>query len=397
MVVKIFKPAGGMAEPLAYNEQKVKEGEASVLSVQNISSQELDIINQTFEMWERKNIRTTDISFHMAVNPGPLDRMNDDDAVQFAKDLLNGLGYGNQPAVIFKHEDIERTHYHVVSIRVDSQGHKVKCFNDAHRCQQLMKQLQAKFDFEIGNGGLKYYDSEYRSYPVFDPKVGDLLSQLDDIFHFALKYDFDTPADFAAIMRDFGIDYSFKTLGDKISIRCQGLDSAGKPCTRAITGKALAEYSLLPFNKIAQSRRDGKVLSPASLERVRNYIDSCRDRAHSSLHFQRMLAKGGIGVNFIRNRAGAITDVRFVDHKCRAAFKSDILGQPYNAISFNARIDNGTWDEEYDKVQESQSSSQSENQRPSIPIGEFLIAEGNSRGHERDPRYKQKKEKGIHI
>jgi hypothetical protein len=36
-----------------------------------------------------------------------------------AQQYMQEMGYGNQPYVVFKHTDIERTHIHIVTVLLD--------------------------------------------------------------------------------------------------------------------------------------------------------------------------------------------------------------------------------------------------------------------------------------
>ena len=42
-----------------------------------------------------------------------------------AEEYMNGMGYGEQPYMVFKHTDIDRTHIHIVSVCVDENGRKI--------------------------------------------------------------------------------------------------------------------------------------------------------------------------------------------------------------------------------------------------------------------------------
>ncbi len=36
------------------------------------------------------------------------------------------MGYGNQPYIVFKHKNIDWKHLHLVSLRIDENGRKIK-------------------------------------------------------------------------------------------------------------------------------------------------------------------------------------------------------------------------------------------------------------------------------
>ena len=106
MVVKIQNSTKAMAGVLDYNERKVREGNACIIDMQGIQAPDEQSIRNAFAVYERRNIRTENVSFHMSINPGPEDLMTERDIVEFASKMMIGLGYENQPYVIYRHNDI---------------------------------------------------------------------------------------------------------------------------------------------------------------------------------------------------------------------------------------------------------------------------------------------------
>ena len=69
--------------------------------------------------------RTTNTVFHVSLNPSPEDRLTDERLRDIAREYMERMGYGEQPYIVFKHKDISREHLHLVSLRVDENGHKL--------------------------------------------------------------------------------------------------------------------------------------------------------------------------------------------------------------------------------------------------------------------------------
>ena len=155
MVVKIQKSAGSCNAPIGYNEKKVAMGEAEVLSWSGIDSPTPAGIYGIFETYESNpaiSAKTGNLAFHMTVNPSVTDGMTDDRASEFIMDLMDGLGYGEQPWIAYKHMDIDRIHYHIVSVRVDEKGKVISDSFQRRNLQSLMERLAPKYGFQIGKG-----------------------------------------------------------------------------------------------------------------------------------------------------------------------------------------------------------------------------------------------------
>lgn len=395
MVLKIFNSSSSMQRALDYNFDKVKEEQAEIVASFNIRGTTIPAIKDAFNTWEKKNIRTKKVGFHMSVNPGKADSITEREVISLTKDVMESLGYGKQPIVIVRHDDTARTHYHVVSIRVDENGKKINDLKERKTVFRIMLQLKSKYGYQIGKGDVQE-DRYYHAYPVFNPYLGDLTNQLDDIFNFLKKYTFSDFAQCQMILRDFGIGLSYEWKNGKKTLFARGLDRQGHPCTRALSGRNLIRYRNWLNARLADAENNPRPVPDIALARAANLTDYCRDRATSSLHFRNMLAKQGMSASFEKDDDRRIVGVTFIDHRLHVAFSSDKLSQLYNPISFNARINSGTWDEGdpfdfYDSKEED--ASESEN--PHFAIGEWLIAEGRSKSLEKDPVYR--KRKSLHF
>lgn len=151
MVVKVMSSGSSMTSAIGYNEDKVKEGCAAVIAEVNPDPDHATVLD-TFARLETRNIRSQDVSFHMSVNPGPDERLSDQQLKEMIGELMVGLGYGEQPYIIYRHNDIDRTHYHVVSIRINHDGRKIPDRLERRKCNSLLKEMAPRFGIQIGRG-----------------------------------------------------------------------------------------------------------------------------------------------------------------------------------------------------------------------------------------------------
>jgi len=94
------------------------------------------------------------------------DVLNDEQLSEIAQEYLEKMGYGNQPYMVYKHEDIDRHHIHIVSLRVDDIGKKIndkfekkliiKKEISKSRLPTLPKPLQYLIAFKV-LGSIKHY------------------------------------------------------------------------------------------------------------------------------------------------------------------------------------------------------------------------------------------------
>lgn len=137
---------------LFYNEKKVNQKKAVFYDSGNTptinpfagSKQDRWIIIREIE---ERNTRVKKKGLHISVNPTVSDlvKLGDSGVRTEIKNLMEHLGYGNQPYFVYKHADLERVHFHVVSSRIDKHtGKKIKDSNERKMVQKFIKSLVEK-------------------------------------------------------------------------------------------------------------------------------------------------------------------------------------------------------------------------------------------------------------
>jgi len=326
MVVKINAPTPHCSTTLQYNERKVEEGKAAVVYSQGLDNPDKPL--ETFERYERGSRRCEKMSFHMSVNPSMTDGMTEDQVVAFTKELMEGLGYEDQPFIIYRHNDINREHYHIVSVRVDKDGRKISDKYEHRHCQELMKELAQKYGFSVGKGEKQEKEekknSEKVNYQRFDPEKGDYMKQIEELVEQAMKYHFTTGEQFKMLMRQFGVDVDYQMVKRQAMMTFAGINPKnGHRCTAPIPAKDLKVPSV---DEIRQHIEDAKKEKRnKEKQRTANLVRIALKYGKSELHTRRILRKKNIGMVFSRTKEGKIFGVTFIDHQTRCVFKSSEL------------------------------------------------------------------------
>ena len=126
MIAKINRGAN-MTGALSYNQLKVDKENGVILATHRMretanGNYTVAQLYSSLEPYLIANKRTEKPVLHISLNPDPRDKVDDKSFKQLAKDYMELMGYGEQPYVVFKHTDIERTHIHIVSTCVDRDG-----------------------------------------------------------------------------------------------------------------------------------------------------------------------------------------------------------------------------------------------------------------------------------
>lgn len=170
MIGKIQPPNPNLLKAVEYNQKKMdgKEGirdhesekeleeieNGHVLATRNVpeDSTLLDEFDRLKFLNDQKTSRGSirNLAFHMSVNPSDTDReLSEEEAVSFIDELMEGLGYKDQPYRIYKHTDIERMHYHVVSCRAGQDGKKINDSYERLVLRAKLKELAPKYGYTV--------------------------------------------------------------------------------------------------------------------------------------------------------------------------------------------------------------------------------------------------------
>lgn len=321
MVIVIADAASSVSVTVGYNEQKVSGGTASVAYCSNIEDKSDPM--KTFQQYENASVRTEKLSFHASINPASGEKLDKDKMIEFVKEYMEGMGYGDQPYILYKHNDIDREHYHIVSVRVDKNGKKINDSFEGRRSAKLLKELAKKYGFTVGKAN-DFRKSDAINVRRFDPKKPNYSGQIESLMRDVMKYHFTTVNQFQTAMRSLGVEMVFKSCCGRTEISFYGLDpSTGKRCTGRIKEKNL--HTPVYEQILLRSFDCGKNKCNDERQRTGKVVQFCFGNATSEKHFLSLLAKFGISVEFSRNLEGRIFGATFIDHEQQCSFKASEL------------------------------------------------------------------------
>lgn len=157
---------------------------------------------------------------------------------------MREMGYGEQPFVVFKHTDIDRSHIHIVSVCVDEQGIKISDSFEKMRSMNVCRELERK------HGLIPATDKERnQNDKVFRPvdyRASDIKSQIASVIrHLPNYYQYQTLGEYNALLSLFNITTE-KVEGELHGKAQQGLlyiplnekgERAGHPFKASFFGK----------------------------------------------------------------------------------------------------------------------------------------------------------------
>ncbi|PWJ90637.1 relaxase/mobilization nuclease-like protein [Flavobacterium araucananum] len=349
MIAKITKGIS-LYGALIYNYQKVEKENAQVLFTQKIieapdGSYSMEQLSRSFELHLLANRKTEKPILHISINPDPKDNVSDSDFEKIAQEYMNQMGYEDQPFVVFKHTDIERTHIHIVSVCVDAEGRKISDKFEKRRSMDVCRALEKQYNLISA-----VEQKENPQSQVFKPinyKEGDIKSQSASVVrHLPKYYQFQTFGSYNALLSLFNITAE-EVKGEYNGISKKGLvyfalngkgEKASSPFKASLFGKSAGLAQLQSHYE--QSRIKLKV-SPVK-ELVRGSIESAMQTASGELEFKTKLLGQGINVVVRRNDSGRIYGMTFIDHNSKTVWNGSELAKNLSANVFNDWWNNGS-------------------------------------------------------
>lgn len=182
-MVIVIHQAAHTENALHYNEKKVKEGKAvffhsrNTLSVNPFMYDEKHRLKNLLDI-EKVNTRVKNKCLHISFNPSVDDyRKLGDKTIRKEMDrMMAHMGYANQPYFVYKHQDLERVHFHVVSTRIDRQtGRKIKDNYEKQKIQKFVQEIEQKYDLS---------NKEAKAQPnfKFSPRSRNIKQNLENLF-----------------------------------------------------------------------------------------------------------------------------------------------------------------------------------------------------------------------
>ena len=348
MIAKISSTEN-LGGALGYNFKKVEKGEASILHAAELYQNKegrytMEDVLVDMEALIPKKCRTKKMVFHCSLNPHPDEKLSDETLMQIAKEYMEALGYGKQPYIVFKHNDIAREHIHIVSLRVDSRGQKINDKFEKRRSKQITDALERKYNLIPSS---KVTEKAVAETPKVDIGKGNIKEQVASVVRMVLgHYRFCSLGELNAILSAYNLaveEIKTEFRGKKYDgvVYVPTDDKGGKistPINASDIGRGMG-YTAVQ-NRIQKSKQAIKPLIPAMRHRILEVMCSSPQTEKA---LQQRLEEQGLRVVIRKNESGRIYGITFIDDEVGIALNGSRLGKGYAANIFNAYFSNSTY------------------------------------------------------
>lgn len=324
---------------LAYNGEKVNEGVAKILETNKVFSpadgtHDISACMQDFMAYMPSHVLTKKPVIHISLNPHPDDSLTDEQFSAIAWEYIEKMGYANQPFIVYKHEDIDRHHLHIVTLAVDERGKKINDGNNFYTSTRILKELEQKYGLIPAQ--MRKEKEVFRLQKVCYGDGENLKKQLASVIKPAAKF-YHCPSfkEYRALLSTYNICVE-EVKGEIRGKTYMGLlyfatddkgNKVGKVFKSSLFGKSVGYEALQNRFKASKEKLKEKHLAP----KTKAIVAGALKRSATREDFRGNLHHRGIDVIFRENEEGRLYGVTFIDHNNGCVINGSRLGKELSA------------------------------------------------------------------
>lgn len=331
---------------LCYNGEKINKEKGRLLDtnkIYNDGSGTIDIHRayEDFMRWMPSHTKTERPMMHISLNPHPDDRLSDTDYTSLAHEYMQKMGLGEMPYLIFKHEDIDRHHIHIVALRVGTDGKAVSDKNNFYRSKDITRELERKYNLHTAERQKVSPDTPITKIDL----SGDLKRQVANTVKLVgMRYRFQTIGEFNAILSLYNVKAEL-TDGRVNGREYHGLvyfatDDSGNVAASPFKASRLGKFASRAAIESKFERSGREIGEKGFIGRIRSKVEDVLARSSGKDDFTTRLKAENIDVIFRHTADGRIYGVTFIDHDTMCVLNGSRLGKQFSANAFEQRFNN---------------------------------------------------------
>lgn len=340
---------------LHYNESKVSEGVAKLILASGFAT---DIENLSFQSKYQRfkhlidsapTIKTNAV--HVSLNFHSSENISINKMQEIANSYMERIGFGDQPFLVYQHNDAGHAHFHIVTTNVQKDGKAINLHNIGRDLSEpARKSIEKDYDLVVAES--KDVENHAEINPVNIQKAiygkSSTKMQISNVVsHIVKKYKFTSLTELNAVLTGFNViadrgavdSAMFKNLGLVYSI----IDDKGQKI--GIPIKSSSFYCKPTWRNLevlfSKNKEKRLPLKKDLIRRINQVLFKFEVITKNTLY--NGLKKEGIDLVLKENDHGRIYGITFVDHLHKCVFKGSDLGKSYSANAFSGRI--GTVDQ----------------------------------------------------
>lgn len=323
-----------IARVLQYNEQKVREQKGELMEAVNfLKAAETLSHGEKMGLFKKLmslNERTTTNALHVSLNFDPSENLSSEKLLAIAKTYMNGIGFGDQPFLVYRHDDAGHPHIHIVSTNIRWDGSRISMHNLGRtKSEVARKEIEQQFGLApaehsrkkalniLESGGIAAYGKE-----TTKGAISRTLSLAIG------KYKPSSLAELKAILGLYQVavlESKKLTKDNRVGLSFQVTDQLGKPISAPIKASRLpTRPTMKNLELVFEKNLLIKAKVKSKLEsRIMQLIPGEQGLSWQALESR--LNRVGVSLRTTQTGKGEMSELLFIDHRSGAVFKDGEL------------------------------------------------------------------------
>lgn len=340
MVAKITTPKRLVAA-LNYNEHKVSQNKAECLYAGNFLKVAKDMnFYQKMESFERLNVlneRAQTKTLHISLNFDPSEKLSADKLVNIANSYMDKIGFGEQPFLIYKHNDAGHPHVHIVTTTIRDDGSRINTHNiGRNQSEKARKEIEREFKLVCAENQKQSLKQKIQ--PVNAEKIvygkTETKKAIANVVNAVLHtYKYASLPEFNAILKQYNVIADRGKEESRIyknhGLVYRVLDKEGQKI--GVPVKASSVNSQPTLNKLEKLFIANKDKKESLKQHTKSLLNQALSKKPAALNeLISLLESKKIATVLRQNAAGRIYGITFVDNQNKVVFNGSDLGRQYS-------------------------------------------------------------------
>ncbi|WP_313491883.1 relaxase/mobilization nuclease domain-containing protein [Sphingobacterium multivorum] len=341
-MVAIITTGYSIRRTFLYNENKVTEGVAECLMAANFpmelpdmtQGQRLNMLLKTADL--NPDVKRNNV--HITLNFAPGESFSEEKLCAIAGEYMERIGFGEQPYLVYKHNDAGHPHIHIATVKIRPDGSKIDMQNIGKLLSQPARiELEQKYglvkaeDHKKDLVSIKPVDARKVMYGKIDTKraIGNVLAEVLG------KFKFTSLPELNAVLNLYNVHAERGAEGSRIyrhnGLQYRVLDADGDPVGTPIKASLFHDRPTLKNLEKLYVRND--VARQQYKKRLQTNISFIlKSKQPGSLQkLKELLHKEDIRLIPRLSKEGIIHGITYVDLKTKCVFNGSALGKKYSA------------------------------------------------------------------
>ena len=334
-----------------YNESKVSLGNATPILANRfgLDIEQLELRHKVarFEHLTKLNSRAKTNAVHIMLNFEPAEILPTEKLQMIAVDYMNGIGFDEQPFLVYQHEDANHPHIHIVTTNIKADSTRIDLHNIGKvLSEKTRKELEIKYNLVKAEGrgkeqliapvniDMAHYGEKQTKRSIYNVVTAVLRSYKFTAFseYKAVLKSFNVIADRgpedSVMFQKKGLVYSvLDDNGIRIGIPFKASSFAGNPVLIKVEGK----FKL----NLERRKAHAESLKGIILDQLTNASGSTSNQLADGL------GRKGVSLIYRQNNEGRIYVLTYVDHNTRCVFNGSDLGKAFSAKAVLEKLNKG--------------------------------------------------------